>query len=75
MVKSGSPYHQSTTDLLSPRVLESLKAGIRLPETRFANLTMASKGQRSVYGGIFKTDDNVSEQTVKGAAGASSDTA
>ncbi|KAL8710859.1 MAG: hypothetical protein Q9220_004662 [cf. Caloplaca sp. 1 TL-2023] len=31
-------------------VLESLKAGKRLPETRFSNLTLAAKGQKSVYG-------------------------
>lgn len=32
------------------RVLESIKAGKRLPEGRFANLKVASKGQQSVYG-------------------------
>ncbi|KAI0095478.1 hypothetical protein F4814DRAFT_183779 [Daldinia grandis] len=31
-------------------VLESVKAGKRLPEARFSNLKMASKGQQSVYG-------------------------
>ncbi|KAI3326011.1 BRCA1 C terminus domain-containing protein [Xylariaceae sp. AK1471] len=31
-------------------VLESIKAGKRLPEARFADLKMASKGQQSVYG-------------------------
>lgn len=31
------------------RVLESLKAGRRLPEARFGNLKVASKGQPSVY--------------------------
>jgi hypothetical protein len=31
-------------------VLESIKAGKRLPEARFAHLKMASKGQQSVYG-------------------------
>ncbi|KAL7623002.1 hypothetical protein AAE478_006681 [Parahypoxylon ruwenzoriense] len=31
-------------------VLESIKAGKRLPEARFSNLRMASKGQQSVYG-------------------------
>lgn len=31
-------------------VLESLKAGKRLPEARFSNLKIASKGQQSVYG-------------------------
>lgn len=31
------------------RVLESLKAGIRLPEARFSNVKVAAKGQGSVY--------------------------
>ncbi|OTB09137.1 hypothetical protein M426DRAFT_316427 [Hypoxylon sp. CI-4A] len=31
-------------------ILESVKAGKRLPETRFSNLKVASKGQQSVYG-------------------------
>jgi hypothetical protein len=31
------------------RVLESVKAGKRLPETRFANLKVAAKGQQSVF--------------------------
>ncbi|ROW13323.1 hypothetical protein VPNG_05468 [Cytospora leucostoma] len=35
-------------------VLESIKAGRRLPETRFANLRVASKGQPSVYGAFSK---------------------
>lgn len=32
------------------RVLESIKAGKRLPEARFANLSIAAQGQKSVYG-------------------------
>lgn len=32
------------------RVLESLKAGRRLPEARFSNMKIAPKGQSSVYG-------------------------
>lgn len=32
------------------RVLESLKAGRRLPEAGFSNLKMAPSGQSSVYG-------------------------
>lgn len=32
------------------RVLESIKAGKRLPEAPFANLSIAAKGQKSVYG-------------------------
>ncbi|KAK7737940.1 hypothetical protein SLS53_006318 [Cytospora paraplurivora] len=35
-------------------VLESIKAGRRLPETRFANLRIASKAQPSVYGAFSK---------------------
>ncbi|CAN8106376.1 unnamed protein product [Discula destructiva] len=35
-------------------VLESLKAGCRLPEARFGNLKVASKGQPSVYGAFSK---------------------
>ncbi|KAI8962854.1 hypothetical protein F5Y11DRAFT_347048 [Daldinia sp. FL1419] len=31
-------------------VLESIKAGKRLPEARFSNLKVASKGQQSIYG-------------------------
>jgi hypothetical protein len=40
---------QLTADA-NDRVLESIKAGKRLPEARFANLKLASKGQQSVYG-------------------------
>ncbi|KAI4271086.1 MAG: hypothetical protein LQ337_006262, partial [Flavoplaca oasis] len=36
-------------------VLESLKAGKRLPEAQFSNLTLAAKGQKSVYG-MFSKD-------------------
>ena len=39
------------------RVLESLKAGVRLPEARFANLSVASKGQRSVLGTFSRPRD------------------
>ena len=34
----------------SARVLESIRAGKRLPEARFANLKMAASGQGSVHG-------------------------
>ena len=37
------------------RVLESIKAGKRLPEARFSNLKVAMKGQRSVYGAFSKS--------------------
>jgi hypothetical protein len=36
--------------LTKNRVLESIKAGKRLPEARFSNLKIASRGQGSVYG-------------------------
>lgn len=32
------------------RVLESVKAGKRLPEAQFSNLSIAPKNQKSVYG-------------------------
>ncbi|KAL8681265.1 MAG: hypothetical protein Q9224_006868, partial [Gallowayella concinna] len=35
-------------------VLESLKAGKRLPEAQFSNITLAAKGQKSVYGMFSK---------------------
>ena len=35
------------------RVIESVKAGRRLPEARFSNLSIAGAGQGSVYG-LFK---------------------
>ncbi|KAL8672117.1 MAG: hypothetical protein Q9168_003423, partial [Polycauliona sp. 1 TL-2023] len=35
-------------------VLESLKAGKRLPEAQFSNITLAAKGQKSVYGMFAK---------------------
>ncbi|KAI0554549.1 BRCA1 C terminus domain-containing protein [Xylaria curta] len=38
-------------------VLESIKAGRRLPEARFADLKVASKGQQSVYGLYPKPKD------------------
>jgi len=36
------------------RVLESVKAGKRLPEARFSNLKVALKGQQSVFGTFSK---------------------
>jgi hypothetical protein len=42
--------------ILLYRVLESLKLGKRLPETQFANLKVAAKGQQSVYGMFKKTN-------------------
>lgn len=40
--------------LTANRVLESFKAGRRLPEARFTNLKIASKAQPSVYGAFSK---------------------
>lgn len=39
---------------MEDRVLESVKAGRRLPEARFTNLKVASKGQPSVYGAFSR---------------------
>jgi len=40
-------------------VLESMKAGRRLPETQFSSLKVASKGQQSVYGMYKKHRETV----------------
>ncbi|KAI0424158.1 BRCA1 C terminus domain-containing protein [Xylaria sp. FL1042] len=40
-------------------VLESIKAGKRLPEARFAELKIASKGQQSVYGLYSRQKDTI----------------
>lgn len=40
------------------RILESMKAGKRLPETTFANLKVAPKSQKSVYG-MFKKSESI----------------
>ncbi|KAL8733466.1 MAG: hypothetical protein Q9166_002092 [cf. Caloplaca sp. 2 TL-2023] len=44
-------------------VLESLKAGKRLPEAQFSNITLAAKGQKSVYG-MFSKDKATSNTKV-----------
>ena len=56
-------YHASLTADV-PRVLESIKAGRRLPEARFANLKVAPRGQQSVYGAfaVAKSADSASPQ-------------
>lgn len=41
------------------RVLESIKAGRRLPEARFANLKIAPRRQQTVFGAFSKTDGSV----------------
>ncbi|KAK0719547.1 hypothetical protein B0H67DRAFT_599266 [Lasiosphaeris hirsuta] len=40
-------------------VLESVKAGKRLPEARFANLKVAARGQQSVLGAFSKTEEGL----------------
>ena len=45
---------------MSRRVLESIRAGKRLPEAQFAILSIAPKNQKSVYG-IFKKADTSSD--------------
>ncbi|KAG0651897.1 hypothetical protein D0Z07_1112 [Hyphodiscus hymeniophilus] len=42
-------------------VLESMKAGKRLPETPFTNLKVASKGQQSVYDMLQKSNSRSSD--------------
>jgi hypothetical protein len=60
-VPSASVYH--TSNCRRPRVLESIKAGKRLPEARFAN-KVAPRGQQSVYGAFAaaKSPDSASPQ-------------
>lgn len=44
------------------RVLESIKAGKRLPEARFANLKLAARGQGSVHGSFMAKGTDTSGQ-------------
>ena len=46
--------------MFSFRVLESIKAGKRLPEAGFANTSIAPYGVKSVYG-IFKKGGAIAE--------------
>jgi hypothetical protein len=46
---------------LHPRVLESIKAGRRLPEARFANLKIAARSQKSVLGAFSKADGSAQQ--------------
>lgn len=55
------PFSEFHNTDLSSRVLESLKAGKRLPETSFSNLKVAPKGQTSVYS-MFKQTSSVDTQ-------------
>ncbi|KAJ4306126.1 hypothetical protein N0V88_000922 [Collariella sp. IMI 366227] len=43
------------------RALESIKGGKRLPEARFANLKIASRGQQSVLGAFSKADGSTQQ--------------
>ncbi|KAI1113045.1 BRCA1 C terminus domain-containing protein [Nemania sp. NC0429] len=49
-------------------VLESIKAGKRLPEARFVDLKVASKGQQSVYGLYSKHNDKDKDKAPAAAA-------
>ncbi|KAI9878376.1 MAG: hypothetical protein M1830_001081 [Pleopsidium flavum] len=51
-------------------VLESIKAGKRLPEAQFSTMKIAAKGQQSVYGMFTKADGSAS---AKSAATATKD--
>ena len=46
--------------IIYPRVIESIKARKRLPEAQFSNLSIAPKGQKSVYG-MFKKQESAAE--------------
>jgi hypothetical protein len=43
------------------RVLESINAGKRLPEARFANLKIAARSQQSVLGAFSKADGSTQQ--------------
>jgi hypothetical protein len=49
------------TMVRSTRVLESIKAGKRLPEARFANLKIAARRQQSVLGAFSKADGSTQQ--------------
>lgn len=52
------------TTVLQTRVLESIKAGKRLPEARFANLKIAARRQQSVLGAFSKADGSTQQPAV-----------
>ena len=52
------------TTVLQTRVLESIKAGKRLPEARFANLKIAARRQQSVLGAFSKADESTQQPAV-----------
>lgn len=68
-----SPFAAQLDDIDSIcfRVLESLKAGKRLPEARFATLKVAAQGQHSVYGRYAErvTHEASSSKMSNGAVG------
>jgi hypothetical protein len=59
---NGFPDMRGILLLTYNRVLESLKAGKRLPETPFISLPLTAKGQKSVYSMFKKTDSTDSEE-------------
>ena len=61
-VRDGLGLYEFKSDLsmVMGRVLESIKAGKRLPEVRFSNLSTAAQGQKSVYG-MFKKEKSAGD--------------
>ncbi|KAK3327332.1 hypothetical protein B0T19DRAFT_400210 [Cercophora scortea] len=55
-------------------ILESIKAGKRLPEARFANLKVAARGQQSVLGAFSKAKNNTGGSTLQATAAATAAT-
>ena len=53
---------------MGDRVLESIKAGRRLSEAGFADLKIAPRGQRSVYGMFKKIDTEAEDEAVAAEA-------
>lgn len=54
------PTHCKNLILTWDRILESIKAGKRLPETRFATMSMAPRAQSSVHKLYAKSTDEAS---------------
>ena len=61
MPTSRHIFNQGLTDINIFRVVESIRADKRLPETRFAKLKLAPKGQNSVLN-TFKPELKTKEQ-------------
>jgi len=49
--------------------LESIKAGRRLPEARFANLKIAARRQQTVLGAFSKPAGSLQQPAAHGPAG------